>query len=712
MELNRQFGLQLPAWFMLTQADRLNGFTELFRNFSQQKQVTPWGFSLQEGYRSDHFRQSFNHCHRELFSSLLSALQHEKDGNARRALMRYSLQFTLLGERLRFFCEEIFQAQLDVPAPELKGIWFSSTGQYDSSINLLASELARIHGFTVLMENPQTQSSQSFFNQQFFSRIILNDMGGVGENPIARKLWQFRTAASIATLFILLFAGLGFCWRQIEFNNQLLQEQQAVVRDYRFAVRQLDDNSSLVDAIPPLYKLRQLNDAYQKSSRGLYRLGLLDWNQAETIQQVYQTQLQLRLLKPLTSLLHDQLETAERQQRKTLFNDLQFYLMLYKPDIRDTPQLEKHILRILARQKNLETTDQQQLALLLKDVWQLEKPRIKQDLALTDKASQSLAGQLDEKIIYGHIQALPQYQGTVSMKELFGDDFDQLFILKNSDTHPGFPRLYTRNQYKTLNLSPLSPLLKQELGRLNRIRKGLDSVSSVELSRISSKIRELYFQDYIRAWQNLLSRIELRPVVTTQQLSQQLSTLYSGEQAPLFNLIATVSSETQLAEESNSANPVVASKKLAVATQSSKIQKISMAAQRASYLIPDSANDKSIPTDSPAIVNRAFAPYADFEKQQTTTLAPVLSAIVKELQGINAHYDQNQALYEQAIKIIQDKDSQLPMLWQLAATDKTVAGKWFEQIANQIWQHSISGASRHALRNVGKMTFMPFTANT
>ena len=154
MELNRQFGLQLPTWFLLTQADRLNGFAEFFRNCSQQKQVMPWGFPLQEGYRSDHFRQAFNDCHRELCSHLLNALQHENDGNARSAAMRYCLQFALLGERLRFFCEEIFQPQLDMPSPQLKGIWFSSTGQQGSSINLLASELARIHGFTVLMENP------------------------------------------------------------------------------------------------------------------------------------------------------------------------------------------------------------------------------------------------------------------------------------------------------------------------------------------------------------------------------------------------------------------------------------------------------------------------------------------------------------------------------------------------------------------------------
>ena len=500
-------------------------------------------------------------------------------------------------------------------------------------------------------------------------------------------------------MIFILFAGLGFCWQQIDYNKRLLQEQQSVVRDYRFAIRQLSDDHSFADAITPLSKLRELNDSYQKASKGFFRLGLLDWNQTEKVSDAYHFQLQLRLLKPLTILLHDQLEHAERQNSKTLFDALQLYMMLFKPGIRDTAMLETHILRLLAQQQVLETTDQQQLTLLLKDVWQLEHPNIKPDITLMDQASQSLSGQLDEKVIYDHIRALPQYRGTVSMKALFGDDFDRLFVLKNSDTQPDFPCFYTRNQYLTLNLSPLSPLLKQEIQNLNRIRRGLPTASSVELGRVSAKVRELYFQDYIRAWQNLLDRIELRPATTLTQLRQQLSGLYTGERAPLFRLMATVASETQLADSSGSTDLVATSRKLATATQSSKIQKASMAAQRASTLadeLPRPDSNKSVPADSPAIVNQAFADYAGFEKQQADSITPVLSAIVKELQDINTHYDRSLALYEQAVRVAEDKDSPMPGLWQLASGNKTIVARWFEQIASQLWQQMMTGASQHA----------------
>ena len=695
LELNRHFRLQLPTWLLLAQADRLNGFTEFFRNCSQQKQFMPWGVSLQEGYRSDHFCQAFNRCHQELCSLLCHTLQHEKDSNARRALTRYCLQFSLLGERLRFFCEELFQSQPNTPTPQLKGIWFSSVGQQGNSINLLASELARIHGFTVLTETPQVPNTQSMFNQQFFSRIIFNNMGDVRENPIARKLWQLKTGVSIAALSLILFAGLDFCWKQIGENQKLLREQQTTIRDYRFAIRQLDENDddNFADAIAPLSKLKELNDSYQKTATAFYHLGLLDWNIAEKIHEIYMHQLQMRLFRPLAELLRVQLHSAEQKSSRTLFDSLQLYLMLFKADIRDTQLLENHIIGLL---EEPETNNQHQLALLLKDLWKLKTSHIKPDIALIDRARQSLSGQLDEKVIYDHIMALPQYQGTVTMKELFGDDFNQLFVLKNSDTQPALSQFFTRNHYETLDLSPLSPMLKQQAGNLNLIRRGLPTVSAVELTRLSIRVRELYFQDYIRAWQKLLDRIELRPVVTLTQLSNQLSSLYSGERAPLFRMMATIASETQLADTSAITKPVDTSKKLATATQSVKLHTISRIAQRTTSVIPGVGNIWSLPPGSPAIVNKAFIEYVDFEKQQAESLVPVLSAIVKELQGINTYYNQNAALYQQALLVVEDKDVELPNLWRLTSTSKTIVAKWFKQIANQYWQQIINGASQYA----------------
>ncbi len=135
-ELNRLSGLCLPSWLLLTQADRLNGFTEYFQHTSSQKQSLPWGFSLPDGYREDHFRNAFLRCHRSLCDALPECLYHARGYGTRQAQIRFVLQFDLLGERLDCFCEELFLSRHGLPDPKLSGVWFSSCGQYGNSINV------------------------------------------------------------------------------------------------------------------------------------------------------------------------------------------------------------------------------------------------------------------------------------------------------------------------------------------------------------------------------------------------------------------------------------------------------------------------------------------------------------------------------------------------------------------------------------------------
>ena len=691
LEMNRQFGMQLPAWFLLTQADRLNGFTELFRRRSSQRQVQPWGFSLQEGYRRDHFRHAFDLCQQELANSLLDCIHHEKEGNARQAQMRYVLQFALLGERLRFFCEEIFRSQHGIPSPVLKGIWFSSCAQYGNSINLLAAELARQHGFKVMLEQPQIPDNQSYFNQQFFNRILFNDLDSVGENPAARKLWQLKATLTIASMVIILAAGLNVFWSQIQYNNQLLNQQKEITREYRQSMKILGKKYYPVDVIPPLSRLQSLNQLYQQSSDWQYHGALLDWQTAETVKTAYHQQLNQKLINPIAQQLHSRLQLSEARHSQSLFDDLQYYLMLFKPELRDTGQLENHIQRILLQQRDLSRTDQKALTLLLQDAWTLDALNIQPDQELIRQSSQILASQINERLIYDHIKAMPEYRGSISMQDLFGNEFASLFTVNTKEGNADFLRLYTHNAYKELDLSPTSPLLKQELANLNRIEKNSSHVSIIELARLSRRIKELYFHDYIQAWHGLVNRIELRPASSLAQLNQQITQLNSGNNALLSSFVNTIISETSLADDSPSTDPLALTRDANQIVQSTKIQKTTRITRQSRALL----TNKTITADDPAIVNQAFEEYTEYSAKLQAQLTPVLAAVQKELHVIAQHYNQQQALYDLSVGVINDDKSALNDLWRLAASDTTQSRQWLNLIANQIWKQAMTGAGHH-----------------
>ncbi len=652
LELNRQFQTELPAWLLLTQADRLNGFSELFRRRSNQRQVQPWGFFLQEGYRRELFLEAFRNCQQELADSLLDCIHHEKDAGARQAQVRYIIQFSLLGERLRFFCEEIFLYRDGAPSPMLKGIWFTSCGQIGNSINMLASELARQHSFKVVLEQPQLRDSQSYFNQQFFNQVLFHDLGTVGINPVAHRLWLLKNSLIVGSLIFLLFSGLDFLWSRIEYNSYLLDEQKKITHEYRQAIKRAGDNPAMADVILPLYRLRNLDHLYQQSVSWNYH-GVMDWITARTIHSIYQQQLQQVLVQPVVHELQLRLNRSKASNSKRLFDDLHYYLMLFNKDIRVPQLLEDHIFSIIMQQSDLSKHEEQSLHLLMEDALQLSSLSIQPDRELINQSSFVLTGQIDELLIYDQIRALPEYRGTVLITDIFGNDFYNLFSVKGINE---LPRFYTLNAYRSLDLSETSPLIKEQLAKLNRIEKGVSDVSAIDMARISRRIREIYFHNYIQTWVNLAKSIQLRSTANIQEILQQITRLSYGNGAVLTSVFNTVISETSLSKEENSASRISA--------------------------------------DDPAIVNKAFADYDGYSTHYQTLLIPILDRLVSELQVVTTHSSESQALYNLAAEIMRNEESALNDLWQLASTSNMPGQQSLKTLFEDIWAQIRDGAGQ------------------
>nr|MDT0251792.1 type VI secretion system membrane subunit TssM [Endozoicomonas sp.] len=607
----------------------------------------------------------------------------------------------LLGERLHFFCDEIFQSRYGVSSPELKGVWFSSCGQHGDSINLLASEVARLHGFKAQPVQPQIPDNQSYFSQKFFNRILFNDMGNVRENPIARKLWLARISLASGALAAVLIAGLTFCWWQIQYNEQLLAQQKMIINDYQHSIQQLvapGDSIPASDVVQLLAGLQLLNRLYQQSSRWMYHGGLLDWNTARNIQAFYQQQLRQYLWMPLVQRFHDRLQMAVTLHSDQLFDDLQYYLMLFDPKIRDTGLLQSHIRNVLLADPGEEAG--KQLDSLLVDIWRLEGIRniakILPDQALTERAREVLSTQPPERLVYDHLRRLRQFSGVLNARELFGNEFASLFTVATDGDNAEIARFYTRSIYTRLNLSATSPLLKREIISLNRIQKGESQVSVIELARISRRIREFYFRDYIRTWDNLINRIRLQPASSLDQVEQQTN-LLAREGAALQSLLNVVASETSLAEEPSAPDAIAMGRQASNIPAPAAVRKTTRIVNQATRLLPVRSARKVAP-DNPAIVNEAFAEYTGYAADLQSRLSPVLDQLLQELQAINGHFDPDLALYQLAVNVMTNNQNILQELWYQAASDDTRAGYWLNQLAGEVWTRAIAGAGRYCQR--------------
>ncbi|MDD7804330.1 MAG: type VI secretion system membrane subunit TssM [Endozoicomonas sp. (ex Botrylloides leachii)] len=692
-ELNKEYRIQIPVWILVSKADQFNGFSDFFRNMSQQEQSSPWGFSSINGTSISYFSDAFRDFYQKIFLLMPVLIQKEKDQSARQSLVRFILQLAIIGDRLNFYCTDFFQKNNGRMPLKINGVWFFSNTQESITLNVLACELGKIHGFQVLKETQQPQSSQRYFNHNFLEKVIYSNMGRLPENPTAYKFWRLKTVGISLVMILMLAAGLTYCWHQVEINKKLANDQIVTLNNYSQSISQIKKTKNYIDAIEPLYSLKNLDNKYKSSSKFLYHFGLNDWEQSEKINSFYLNQLKKYIFSPLEKSLYNEVKKYDTKGLEGLYNNLRFYLALYHPDKNYATQDE--VVQWAVKKWSLNSQQSYKLKKLVNDLWKSTIQRGKPDFVIINIARKLLAAHPMENIIYHNIINQPQHNHLLTMEKLFGSYFDDFFLLKTDfNNSSGIPAIYTVHQYHALDLSANSTLLKKEVSQINLIRKGEATFNPVELNYVSKKIRSLYFQDYIETWQNLLNRIVLKPAHSFAELTEQIYGLYYGEQASLLNILKKIAYETQQLPSASSLLSVVGSKQVSKNSPGKKFNQDENKALKNNnrYLTP-------VSPDSPEIVSQFFIDYANLEHKQVATLKPLLFAAQKVTQEINASIDPENLMYHDAVKVMTNKSHVITDLWKFANLDNTIIGEWIASIANALWRYELQGAERYIQNN-------------
>ncbi|WP_062268609.1 type VI secretion system membrane subunit TssM [Endozoicomonas arenosclerae] len=697
-ELYRQCPVRLPMWLLLTQFDRLSGFADYFRRQSDFDQSSPFGFALKDGYDHKQCVDAFSKLHHSLYSALQSTAYQEKDTEARKSQVRFFLQFTLLGERLSFFCDETFKMGTQQGFPELKGVWLSSCDQHGSALNLLATDVGMKHGFSVKSEQHQTTERHSYFTRSFLSSVVMQDLNNVGESARGSN-WLRRRYLGYTLLGVVLIGGVSFCLYQVYLNSLLVDSMKTVSREYSDATAKLGAKPTFPQVIQPLTSLQRLDSQFQQSERFFWHLGMMDTDLAEKVHQTYLIQLNKWLSQPLADHLHSRLEDALGHHQEKLVDIMMFYLMLFYPKLMDQEVLTEHVMEKVREKQDLTLSEQNELNQLLRDLLSRPLKGIQPDQKLIDKVRNQLAGHSDEEMVYDYIQTHGHY-GQVSLEVLLGQDVMDVFEAADG-RHTGFPSFYTRAVYDRLDLTENSGLIRQAVSILNLIKSGTAKVSSDEMKRISAQVRELYFQDYIRHWQSLLGSLRLRNKAGLSQTTQQVTQLFQGEKAVLFELIHTISWQTQLAH-----TPPPDTEKSETTADSGKSGEDSQQESGAKSKPSGQQTKKTAPSD-PGVVNQAFKGYAGYTGEKVGKITQALAALLVDLNKIQAEDNNGLGFYEQTLKIMKGESNSLDKIEQIAAADSTQVHDWLEQLVQQVLVSYVAGAASYIQFNWSETVF-PF----
>ncbi|WP_461538343.1 type VI secretion system membrane subunit TssM [Spongorhabdus nitratireducens] len=694
-EIDTMTGLKLPVWLQVTRCDQLEGFQACFDQSCSNERSQPLGVPLPEGYQPEAWQQGFHQLHTTLTARLTDLLHNEKDTAHRQAISRFLLQLTLLQERLQISLDELYGTRHHAPEAWVAGVWFSSALQNGESYNLLASELGRSWGFRSTRQQPQQLGNNSYFIQSFFPRAATQILAAVGENPVAHNLWRGKVL--LTTLSItLIFAGGGWVlWKNVTWNQQLQLQTQTEISRYQQEIASLGKQPELEDLISPLLRLRQLVETWNQPRPLVMSIGLFDSKEAENIKLAYHNQLQRQLFAPVAERVHDTLLAyVHLGDHHEIFRHLLHYLMLFDPEIRHNADLNSYITQILSNRGELPEGSAPYLSLLLDDIWATSLGNVEPDQQLITQARSDLGQQIDNQLIYNYIRSQPLFANKVDIRNRLGPNFSQNFRFKQGFEEYYLPYIFTREGFSQLDLTPDSPLLQEAIGSLNKVEGLMANISLADKIRASGKVRELYYLDYIRTWKTLISQIELQSGRGLLQQQERLEMLYQGQSPALFNLIAAISDQTQLAppETDEAASRTEKLVKRQAERKAAKALGLKGANKQIATSASRSALQKLEKQRSAAIVNEAFSAYATFFIDKGTLLTEQLDMLNNELQQISVHPDPDQAYFDSVVKAASGEGS-LAGLQRLARQERTAAGVWLNQLADTIWQTQMSGAA-------------------
>jgi type VI secretion system protein ImpL len=572
-ELQTKLGVRAPVYVLVTKADLIGGFNESFEALSKEDRDQVWGFTFPAGAPAHDdpmapFPVLYQQLQQRLVAQLLDRLEAERDVLRRSAIFAFPQEFAALQNVLADFLRSVFSGggTLEM-APRVRGVYFTSGTQEGTPIDRVMGALAQSFGVGGRAAAIAPGRGKSFFLSRLLKDVVFAERGLGAMNPVAERRRHVLRLSAMAAM-ALFTVSLVVAWavsraRNLDHAAQVAERLPAL----RQGVEGLPPPTSAdVSALPvPLAAVRDaakleaftLEDPPLLNGLGLYQGDKLD----AAAKLAYQRLLQKSLMPRVARRLEERLRAANKDNLENAYEALKSYLMLHQPERFDAEALQAWIgVDWDANEGRMAPEQRAQLDAHLAALLAMGPPRasLGQDDKLVASVREMLAAYPLEYRVYSRLkrQYKPGTTPDFTVAGAAGPNVAQVFERGSAEAlSKGISGLYTRDGYRKVLLPAMqkaAPQLAQEEGWVLGLNAGLKTDparlrDSLLSSALTDKVRRLYFEDYIKTWDQYLADVRLVKLNDPER-AMAVSRLLAAVDSPLAAYLRGVAEQTKLVQ--------------------------------------------------------------------------------------------------------------------------------------------------------------------
>jgi type VI secretion system protein ImpL len=572
-ELYSTLGVRFPIYVIVTKTDLLAGFSEFFGDLGRGSSAQVWGTTFDfpgpaTGSLGATFATEFDALVTRLNARLTTRMEEERDPQRRATLFAFPQQFAALREMLKSFLDEAFLSSAFGEEPMVRGVYFTSGTQEGSPFDRVLGNISRAYGLERQVLPPAASSGRSYFLTHLLRGVVFAESDISGRSAVIEKR-RSRVALAAYSLLALLSLLLIVGWTVSFVRNQVLikdvAESAAEVNKQVAALPPLP-TGDVMAVLPVLDAARAIPTGYAERdvsvpmSRGF---GLNQGGKLGTEANVAYLNLLRDVFMPRIALRLEQ-QIREAASPEVRYEALKTYIELYDPAHLKAQDVTTWVGADWDRTLSRDVTQLQRAALVDHLSTALEQLPLEmvlpKDQALVDEVRKQLAASSLAERAYSRLKRLgaegvPEFRVT----EAGGPQAALVFTrASGAPLSQGIPGMFTVAGYDK-GFRAQAPLLVKQLGDEEAWVLGTSSNGQgvTRMTTTLTEVQQLYLNEYIKTWDDLLGDLRLIPS-TSLQGSIQTITLLSAGDSPLKLLLNGVAKETKLATGNDKSAEAVA----------------------------------------------------------------------------------------------------------------------------------------------------------